>query len=127
MNTSHKYFNIIIAVLFIIFDYVVIVCAEQSAFFLRNFLLNSSSLHLSWLNFWVTFPVIFLLFMHIVQLYSRRTPFYVEVQMLFKACCYSILTVVLVMYVAKISARVASSGSDHHILKLGFLMARISK
>ena len=98
-----KYLNTIIAVLFVILDYVVIVSAEQSAFWLRNFILHSRSLHISWLNFWVTFPLIFLLFMHIVQLYSRRMPFYAEVQLLFKACCYSILTIVLVMYVAHIA------------------------
>ena len=98
-----KYVNTIIAVLFVILDYVVIVSAEQSAFWLRNFILHSHSLHISWLNFWVTFPLIFLLFMHIVQLYSRRMPFYAEVQLLFKACCYSILTIVLVMYVAHIA------------------------
>lgn len=98
-----KYLNTIIAVLFVILDYVVIVSAEQSAFWLRNFILHSHSLHISWLNFWVTFPLIFLLFMHIVQLYSRRMPFYAEVQLLFKACCYSILTIVLVMYVAHIA------------------------
>ena len=98
-----KYLNTIIAVLFVILDYVVIVSAEQSAFWLRNFILHSQSLHISWLNFWVTFPLIFLLFMHIVQLYSRRMPFYAEVQLLFKACCYSILTIVLVMYVAHIA------------------------
>ena len=102
-NTSHKHFNIIIAVLFIVFDYLVIVAAEQSSFFLRNFILGSDSLQISWLNFWVTFPILFILFMHIVQLYSRRAPFYAEVQMLFKACCYSILTIVIVMYAAKIS------------------------
>ena len=99
-----KYLNTIIAVLFIILDYVVIVASEQSAFLLRNFILNSTSLHLSWLNFWVTFPLIFILFINIVQLYNRRMPFYAEVQLLFKACCYSILTIVLVMYVAHIAA-----------------------
>lgn len=103
-SSKNKYLNTIIAVLFIILDYFVIVAAEQSSFWLRNFLLHSNSLHISWLNFWITFPVIFILFMNIVQLYSRRMPFYAEVQMLFKACCYSILTVVLVMYVAQISA-----------------------
>jgi len=103
-SSKNKYLNTIIAVLFIILDYFVIVAAEQSSFWLRNFLLHSNNLHISWLNFWVTFPVIFILFMNIVQLYSRRMPFYAEVQMLFKACCYSIFTVVLVMYLAQISA-----------------------
>ena len=59
---GNKYLNTIIAVLFVILDYVVIVASEQSAFLLRNFILNSTSLHLSWLNFWVTFPLIFILF-----------------------------------------------------------------
>ena len=101
---GNKYLNTIIAVLFIVLDYVVIVTAEQSAFLLRNFILSSNSLHISWLNFWVSFPIIFILFINIVQLYNRRMPFYAEVQLLFKACCYSILTIVLVIYVAHIAA-----------------------
>lgn len=101
---GNKYINTIIAVLFIVLDYVVIVTAEQSAFLLCNFILSSNSLHISWLNFWVSFPIIFILFINIVQLYNRRMPFYAEVQLLFKACCYSILTIVLVMYVAHIAA-----------------------
>lgn len=100
---GNKYINTIIPVLFVVLDYVVIVSAEQSAFLLRNFILSSNSLHIFWLNFWVTFPIIFILFINIVQLYNRRMPFYVEVQLLFKACCYSILTIVLVMYVAYIA------------------------
>ena len=65
---GNKYLNTIIAVLFIVLDYVVIVTAEQSAVLLRNFILSSNSLHISWLNFWVSFPIIFILFINIVQL-----------------------------------------------------------
>jgi undecaprenyl-phosphate galactose phosphotransferase len=79
------------------------VLAEEGAFLLRNFLFTGSRMHLSWLNFWVIFPCFFLLFIHLEQLYTRRMPFYKEVEKLFKASCYGILAVIFELYVAQIA------------------------
>ena len=48
---GNKYINTLIAVLFIVLDYVVIVTAEQSAFLLCNFILSSNSLHIFLVKF----------------------------------------------------------------------------
>ena len=89
----------------VIQDYIAIVCAEQSAIVIRNFFwAHISRLHVSWLNYWVVFPAIYLLFIHINQLYSRRMPFYREVEQLFKACFYGTIGVIFVLYVAQIAA-----------------------
>lgn len=101
-NNSHTTF--FLGLFLVIVDYLTIVSAEGAAFYLRNFMVHSSTLHISWLNFWVIFPAIYLLFINIGQLYSRRMPFYKEVQKLFAACCYSVLAIVFVLYVAQIAA-----------------------
>ncbi|MDO4921685.1 MAG: undecaprenyl-phosphate galactose phosphotransferase WbaP [Phascolarctobacterium sp.] len=99
-----RYYTSILFLLFIALDYVAIIGAEQSAFCLRNWFLRSQNLHISWLNFWIVFPSLFLLFIHLGQLYSRRMPFYKEVEKLFHACCYGTLAVIFVLYVARIAA-----------------------
>ena len=91
--------------IFILLDYFAVVAAERSAILIRNFFwAHISTLHVSWLNFWVVFPALYLLFVHINQLYSRRMPFYREVEQLFKACFYGTVSVIFVLYVAQIAA-----------------------
>ena len=99
---TKKYFT---TVLFIILDYLAIVAAEQSAISLRNLCFGATRLHISWLNFWVIFPALYLLFINMRQLYSRRMPFYKEVEQLFNACLYGTVALVFVLYVAQIAAR----------------------
>ncbi len=87
-----------------ILDYLAIVSAEQCAFMLRNHIMKIMNLHISWLNFWITFPFLYMAFLNIEHLYNRRMPFYTEVERLFKACVYGAISVVMVLYVAQIAA-----------------------
>lgn len=103
-ENSSKYLSTILLLLFVFLDYVMLVGAEVVAFYLRNTLFKSSYLYISWLNFWVVFPTLFLIFLHLEQLYSRRMPFYKEVERIFHSCCYGTLAVIFVLYVARIAA-----------------------
>ena len=103
-GNNKKYVTIILPVLLVLLDYVVVVAAEQCAFTLRNSFFRSSRLHISWLNFWFTFPVIYLFFINMKQLYSRRRPFYKEVEQVFYSCVYGTLGVIFVLYAARIAA-----------------------
>ena len=97
-----KYFVIII---FILLDYLAVVAAEQGAVYVRNFFWEySSMLHISWLNHWIIFPTLYLFFIHINQLYSRRMPFYREVECLFRSCCYATVSIIFVLYVVQLAA-----------------------
>ncbi len=101
---NNKYYKLVLFLLFLLLDYVALLVAEQCAFFLRNLgWEHISSLRVSWLNFWLVFPAIYILFLHIGQLYSRRMPFYKEVEKIFYACCYGTAAVVLVLYVAQLA------------------------
>ena len=99
-----KHTTLFLGILLVVVDYLTIVGAEDTAFYMRNWLLNSTTLYISWLNFWVVFPAIYLLFINIGQLYSRRMPFYKEAEKLFAACCYSVLALIFVLYVAQIAS-----------------------
>ena len=99
-----RYSKIISILLFVALDYLSIIAAEQSAFFIRNIFFQASKLHISWLNFWLVFPVLYIFFINMSQLYSRRRPFYKEVEQLFKASCYGTLAVIFILYVSRIAA-----------------------
>ncbi len=90
---------------FLLIDYVVIVSSEQLAYLLRNFLFsNSGALYISWLNFWVTFPALYLIFISINQPYNRRTPFVKVIENIFYASMHAIIAIIIVLYAAQIAS-----------------------
>lgn len=99
-----RYYTTVLFVLFMLLDYVAIICAEQGAFLLRRYLIQVDNLHISWLNFWIIFPFLFLLFLHLNQLYTRRMPFYKEVELVFRSTCYGAILVVLALYVTQLAS-----------------------
>ena len=100
-----KYTNYFLSALLFVIDYLSIVLAEQSAFVLRNWIVSDGgTLHISWLNFWIVFPLLYLLFINIEQLYNRRTQFWKVIEKIFYASLYAIVAVVIVLYVGKIAA-----------------------
>ena len=104
-NYSDKYITILLPILYLLVDYVAIICAEQSAFILRNWIvLSGGKMHISWLNFWVVFPAIFLLFLNFEKLYWRRMQFWKIVEKLFNTVFYSILAIIMLLYVVQIAA-----------------------
>ena len=98
-----RYDKTLSILLFIVLDYFALVGAEQCAFWIRNSFFHSSYLHISWLNFWIVFPSLYIFFLNIGQLYSRRRPFYKEVEQLFQASFYGTLAVIFVLYVLRIA------------------------
>ena len=99
-----RYDKTLSILLFVVLDYFALVGAEQCAFWIRNSFFHSSYLHISWLNFWIVFPSLYIFFLNMGQLYSRRRPFYKEVEQLFKASCYGTLAVIFILYVSRIAA-----------------------
>lgn len=99
-----RYYKTFTILLFIAMDYLALILAEQSAFLMRNTFFHSSRLHISWLNFWVVFPCLYIFFINLGQLYNRRRPFYKEVEQLFQAVFYGTAAVIFVLYVARIAA-----------------------
>ena len=100
-----KYTNYFLSALLFVIDYLAIVLAEQSAFVLRNWIVSDGgTLHISWLNFWVVFPLLYLLFLNIEQLYNRRMQFWQVIEKIFQASLYAVVAIVIVLYIGQIAA-----------------------
>lgn len=102
-ENSIGYLKTFLLLLFVGLDYIAIILAEEAAFLMRNTFFHSSHLHISWLNFWLVFPCLYIFFINLGQLYSRRRPFYKEVEQLFQAVFYGTAAVIFVLYVARIA------------------------
>ena len=103
LQKINKYTNIILPFVLICVDYIAIVCAEELAFNFRNFYIGNHSLHISWLNFWVVFPLLYLIFLNIEQLYNRRAQFWQIIQKLFVTSCYAVTSIIILLYIARIA------------------------
>lgn len=100
-----KYTNYFLSALLFVIDYLSIVLAEQSAFVLRKWIVSDGGiLHISWLNFWVVFPLLYLLFLNIEQLYNRRMQFWQVIEKIFQASLYAVVAIVIVLYIGQIAA-----------------------
>lgn len=100
-----KYTNYFLSALLFVIDYLSIVLAEQSAFVLRNWIVSDGgTLHISWLNFGVVFPLLYLLFLNIEQLYNRRMQFWQVIEKIFQASLYAVVAIVIVIYIGQIAA-----------------------
>ena len=103
LQKINKYTNIILPFVLICVDYIAIICAEELAFNFRNFYTGNRSLHISWLNFWIVFPLLYLIFLNIEQLYNRRAQFWQIIQKLFITSCYAVTSIIILLYIARIA------------------------
>lgn len=104
IKATNKYVTFLLPMFLIIIDYLAIIGAEEAAFSLRNFLITTNGkLHISWLNFWVVFPTIYLLFLAVEHPYNRRVQFYKAIQKIFCAVCYGTIAIILVLYFGKLA------------------------
>ena len=118
LSFKDKYAYFLLPLLFIVLDYLAIISAEQLAYTLRNLLIkNHGRLHISWLHFYVICPVIFLIFLNIERLYTRKMQFWRVIASIYKACLYAFASEVLFMYVAQL----AGSTSRLYTVMLGVI------
>lgn len=61
-------------------------------------------LHTPGFNFWLVFPLMYLLFINIEQLYSRRAQFWQVIQKIFHASIYAVIAIIIVLYIGQITA-----------------------
>lgn len=105
ISATDRYTSFLLPILLLIVDYMAIVCAEHVAFIMRNFLVPTGGiLHISWLNFWIVFPLLYLIFLNAEQLYSRKMQFWSILERIFKASCYAIVSIVIVLYIGQMAA-----------------------
>lgn len=117
-SIKNKYTTFFLPLLRLVLDYSAIISAGFIAYEFRNFFVpNGGILHISWLNFYVIWPLIYLLFMQLNELYIKRMQFWKVVSRIFKTNLYAIVTIIVLMYFTNI----AGSTSRLFLLLLGVL------
>ena len=95
-----KHIGFLLPLLLFVVDYLAIITAEESAYWVRRFIIpHGSGLRLSWINFWIVFPFLYIIFIHAQNLSSRRFQFWRLVQHMFRACFYAACTVMVEVYI----------------------------
>lgn len=117
MNRKREHNTLYLMLFILLCDYLAVLGAEITAFNVRNYFFTRSYLHVPWFNFWIAFPAIYMVFLNISRLYSRRRPFYKEVEKIFYASVYGTLSVIFVLYVGK----TAGSTSRFFVCLFGIL------
>lgn len=74
----------------VIADYIAIWLAEYASYGLRDFLVPETHFHLSWLSIHVIVPVVYILFLQLHHLYTRRMQFWQVISGLFKSVFYAV-------------------------------------
>lgn len=105
VTNLEKQTSFLLPLILLFTDYLAVISAEELAYRIRYLVVyNPAELHISWINFWIVFPFLFLIFMHTEGLYVARRQFWKTVQYTFHSCCYAILAIIFEMYVARTAA-----------------------
>ena len=104
VNSPKKYAYILTPLIFVMADYCAVLCAEQISFTLRNLLIvNHGELNVPTLIFWVITPLIYIVFLHICESYTRNKQFWRIIAGIFKASVYAIFNCVILLYIIHIA------------------------
>lgn len=120
MQKGYRFLSFI----FLIVDYLAIICAEYGAMALRDFIVRDSEyahsvvLQVDKIQFWLLIPLVYIIVLQIEHLYSRRAQYWQILQSIAHACVYATLTIILLLYIAKLSAMT----SRPFILLLGVMV-----
>ena len=98
----HKYAYLFAPLVLMLADYVAVLCAEGVSFALRNyFVRNHGELYISKFHFYVIAPVIYFVYLHLCDLYTRKMQFWRIIAGIFRANLYAILTGIFILYVVQ--------------------------
>ncbi len=100
IKRTNKYAYLFAPMLLVMADYLAVLCAEEVSYILRNFFIQDhGELIITNLHFYVVTPVIYLVYLNICDLYSRKMQSWRIIAGIFKANLYAIISGVLVLYV----------------------------
>lgn len=90
ISIKNKYSNELLPIVLVIADYIAIWLAEYTSYGLRAFWVPETHFHLSWLSIHVIIPVVYILFLQLHHLYTRRMQFWQVISGLFKSVFYAV-------------------------------------
>ena len=105
LKKTNKHAYLFAPLLLVLADYLAVLCAEGLSFELRNFFIrNHGVLRITKFHFYVIAPVIYLVYLHLCDLYTRQMQFWRIIAGIFRANLYAILTGVFVLYAVQKAA-----------------------
>lgn len=104
ISIKNKYSTTILPIVLGIVDYLSILIAEWISLSIRNSVVTGSSFHLSWLSFHVIVPVVYIGFMQVYSLYTKRIQFWQVISEIFKVSVYAIAALIFIIYVVHTAA-----------------------
>ena len=88
-------------------DYLAIVTAEWGALTLRNALMDYSVFRIAPVYMYLIVPLIFMLFLFIQKLYTKKFTFYQVIEKIFFSCVYSVLLSIVLMFIGQVAGSVS--------------------
>ena len=105
LKKTNKYAYLFAPLLLALADYAAVLCAEEISFVLRNFFVPAhGELYISKFHFYIIAPVIYMVYLHLCDLYTRQMQFWRIIAGIFKANLYAILTGIFVLYAVQSAA-----------------------
>lgn len=104
ISIKNKYSNELLPLVLAIGDYIAIWLAVNVSYSLRDCLVPGSHFHLSWLSIHVIIPAVYLLFLQIHRLYTRRMQFWQVISGIFKSVFYAVISLIFLIYIAQTAA-----------------------
>lgn len=104
ITLKNRYSNELLPVVLVLCDYLAIVLAELFSGTVRNCLIHSSHFSLSWLSLHVIVPAVYLIFLQMYHLYTRRMQFWQVISKIFKANLYAIGMLIFIIYIVNSAA-----------------------
>ena len=104
ISIKNKYSTTILPVVLVIVDYLAVLAAEWLSLHIRNGVISASQFYLSWLSFHIIVPVVYLGFMQVHSLYTRRIQFWQVMSEICKVSVYAIAALIFIIYVVHTAA-----------------------
>ncbi len=105
LKKTNKYAYLFAPLLLVLADYIAVLCAEQISFMLRNFFIQDHGvLRITKFHFYVIAPIIYIVYLHLCNLYTRPMQFWRIIAGIFKANLYAILTGIFILYIVQSAA-----------------------
>ena len=105
IKKTNKYAYLFAPLLLLLADYLAVLCAEKVSFVLRNFFVpDHGELHITKFHFYIIAPVIYMVYLHLCNLYTRKMQFWRIIAGIFKANLYAVLTGIFVLYAIQSAA-----------------------
>ena len=101
---KNKYSSVVLPIVLLVVDYIAIYLAESVSVSVRNCVMTGTYFQLSWLSTHVIVPFVFLLFMQVHGLYTKRMQFWRVISHIFKVNIYSVMSLVVIMYLFQSAA-----------------------